>query len=123
MSDRAYFHYRQLCWTCIKCTSGYLCRWVAKKKYYNGTILDEYGFITSCPKYVKEVILKYNNKNKYNRKYKLVNRKHDYEIAKELGVTPGYYSSVKHYIKAKKMNISIEEYIKKHKKKVLPYLI
>lgn len=46
---------KQKCWHCIKACNANKCIWVRTcRKYPPGTVIDQEGFITSCPEFEKD---------------------------------------------------------------------
>lgn len=107
-------HYKQLCWTCQKCTNELLCRFVRTLKHNKKQKVDNFGYIIECEDYVKDPP---KQKPKVNiKKQKLK----DKDKAQLLGISAQQYGNIKSYIKryCKDKTLSVEDYYKKyyHKK-------
>lgn len=88
--------YKQLCWKCSKSCDKFSCVWVRTlKKRYKGTIVDDDGYIISCPKFIDDGTM--------------LNMK---EKAEKLGISLSKYKSTFYYIKKNGYNLSVEEYLK-----------
>lgn len=91
--------FAQLCWKCKKCCDSRLCIWVRTlKRRYKGIVIDSEGFIIKCPKFERDNLI-YSNK----------------EMAEKLGISIQYFNNLKSTIKRKKLNMSVEEYLKYQK--------
>ncbi len=97
--------YRQLCWTCQKCTNENLCDFVKTLSPTKNILIDSKGYIIHCDNYVKDIVIE--NKNK---KMKIKDK------AALLGITPNMYSMYKLYLKKHHIKLSVEEYLEKRKK-------
>lgn len=58
--------YKQKCWNCSKACDETQCVWVKTlSEYPLGAIVDDNGFIVSCPNFQEDEIIIKKNKNKY----------------------------------------------------------
>lgn len=86
---------KQLCWKCKHSCDVDECIWVKTlKKRYSGTLLDDDGYIISCPKFERDNLL-YDDKDR----------------AEFLGITLSKYRSIKSYIKNNDIKMTVSEYL------------